>query len=100
MNEKNMEQAIAQALAAPAAPAALVEQLFAKTTRRQSIWARYKMALIGAVTAVLVALCVGVGSYYRSQAQSQADFAAYVSQVQNDEYALFLNDLNLFEQEF
>ncbi len=100
MNNAKLESAIAQALAAPAAPAALVEKVFAQTTRRKSWWVRYKMALAGGVAAVVVAVCVGVGSYVHNASVSQADFVAYMSQTQNDEYTLFLSDLDLFEQEF
>lgn len=100
MNNAKLERAIGQALAAPAAPAELVEKVFAKTTRRKSWWVRYKMALVGGVAAVIVGVCVGVGSYVHNASLSQAEFAAYISQTQNDEYTLFLSDLDLFEQEF
>ena len=100
MNNTKLESAIRQALTAPAAPAELVDKVFAQTTRRKSWWARYKMALAGGVAAVVVAVCVGVGSYVHNASLSQAEFAAYISQTQNDEYALFLSDLDLFEQEF
>ena len=100
MNEKQLENAIQQALTAPAAPAQLVEKVFAKTTRRPSWWVRYKMALAGGVVAVVVAVCVGVGSYLHTASVSQAEFASYMSQMQGEEYTLFLSDLDLFEQEF
>ena len=100
MNNAKLERAIAQALAAPAAPAELVEKVFAKTTRRKSWWVRYKMALVGGISAVIVGVCVGVGSYVHNASVGQAEFAAYMIQTQNDEYTLFLSDLDLFEQEF
>lgn len=98
MNDKKWEQVIGQALAAPAAPAYLVERVFAKTTRRPSWWARYKLALAGGVAAVVVAVCMGVG-YFRTPAFSTAELVAYMSQTQADEYATFLSDLDVFETE-
>ena len=101
MKREVFEQAISQALAAPAAPAELVEKVFAKTTRRKSWWARYKMALAGAVTAVVVGVCVGVGHFVQTTpSYDKAQLVVYMSQTEQDEYATFLSDLDLFEQEF
>lgn len=99
MNRQSLENAIAQALIAPAAPADLVEKVFAKTTRKKSWWARYKMAFAGGVAAVLIAVGVGV-SYFHTTPFDNAELVAYMSQTQSDEYTVFLNDLNVFEQEF
>lgn len=99
MNETKLDQAIHRALAPAAAPAELVEQVFAKTTRRKSWLARYKMVLAGGVAAVLVAVSVGVG-YFHTTPFDNAELVAYMSQTQNDEYATFLSDLNLLEETF
>ncbi len=99
MNQSKLDQAISRALAAPAAPARLVEQVFAKTTRRKSWFTRYKMAMAGGVAAVLVAVCVGVG-YFHTTPFDNADLVAYMSHTQGDEYATFLSDLNLLEETF
>ncbi len=98
MNETKLDQAIHRALAPAAAPAELVERVFAKTTRRKSWLARYKMALAGAVAAVLVAVSVGV--HFHTAPFENADLVAYMSQTQNDEYATFLSDLDLLEETF
>ena len=98
MNYEKWENVIGQALAAPAAPARCVEQVLAKTTRRPRWWVRYKMALAGGVAAVVIAVCVGVGHYHQAPLDHER-LAAYMSQTQNDEYAVFLSDLNTFEQE-
>lgn len=100
MKREIFEEAINQALAAPAAPAELVEKVFAKTTRRPPWWVRYKMALAGGVTAVIVAVCVGVGHFVHTPSYDRAQVVMYMSQTEQDEYATFLSDLDLFEQEF
>ena len=100
MNNEKWENLISQALEAPAAPAQLVEKVFAKTTRRPSWWVRYKMALVGGVTAVVVAVCVGVGMGSRSVPLDNGKLVVYMSQTQQDEYATFSSDLDLFEQEW
>ena len=100
MKLKTFEDAIGQALVAPAAPAQLVDKVFAKTTRRPSWWVRYTMALVGGVTAVVVAVCVGVGHFVHTPSYDNAKLVVYMSQMQGDEYATFLSDLDLFEQEF
>ena len=100
MKREMFEEAISQALAAPAAPAGLVEKVFAKTTRRQSWWARYKMALVGGVAAVVVGVCVGVGHFVHTPSYDKAQMVVYMSQTEQDEYTTFLSDLELFEQEF
>ena len=99
MNEEKLEDAIHQALAAPAAPARLVEQVFAKTTRRPGWWVRYKTALVGGVAAVLVGVCVSVGYFHRAAQQEDAELI-YMKHAHLEEYAAFVSDLNLFEQEF
>lgn len=99
MNYEHWEGVIRQALAAPAAPAQLVERVFAKTTRRRSWWARYKLALAGGVAAVVMAVCVGVGHFHQTPLDN-GEWVAYMSQTQTDEYTTFLSDLDIFEQEF
>lgn len=99
MNDKQLENAIRQALAAPAAPAELVEKVLARTTRRPSLWARYKMIWAGGLAAFLLAVGVGI-SYFHTTPAQHTGLIAYMSQTQQDEYAVFLSDLDLFEREF
>ncbi len=101
MKRNTFEEAISQALTAPAAPAALVDKVFAQTTRRPSWWVRYKMALVGGVAALVVGVCVGVGHFvHTAPSYDKAQLVVYMSQTEQDEYTTFLSDLELFEQEF
>ena len=56
--------------------------------------------LVGCVTAVVVAVCVGVGMGSRSVPLDNGKLVVYMSQTQQDEYATFSSDLDLFEQEW
>lgn len=90
--------ALPQALAAPAAPAALVEKVFARTTRRVSWWVRYRLALAGGVAALLLAL--GAVHYLSAPRVPSLELIAYASEINQSEYTVFSGDLDLFEQEF
>ncbi len=81
-----------------AAPAHLVERVLLKTTRRPSVWKRFRAVLAGSVA--MVALAVGVGMYMHQSPASHAELVAYMSQTSQDEYATFSSDLDLFEQIF
>lgn len=89
-----------EALAAPAAPAAVVEELFSKTTRRKSFFAGWKPALAG--TALLGAgiFMLLAGLHPDKTAFDASEVIAYMSENLDDEYLSFSNDLDLFEQEF
>ena len=93
------DEAIEQALTAPAAPAHLVEKVFAKTTRRPSWLVRWRKVLAGSMAVLLVG--IGVYAWHQESAPfNHAELVAYMSQTHSDEYATFLSDLELFEQEF
>ena len=94
------DRAIQSALVPPAAPAQLVEAVFAKTTRRPGWWVHYRVALAAGVAGVLIAVAVGVGHFHTQQPFSHTQLVAYMSQTQQDDYATFLSDLDLFEKEF
>ena len=99
MKFNNWDEAIEQALTAPAAPAHLVEKVFAKTTRRPSWVVRWRKVWAGSMAVLLV----GIGMYVWHQEAdpfNHAELVAYMSQTNVDEYATFLSDLELFEQEF
>lgn len=100
MKFKTWEDAIEQALAAPAAPAELVEKVFAQTTRRPSWWVRWRAVLAGSMAAVLV----GIGLYAMHEEKAtpfnSAELVAYMNQTGSDEYNTFLSDLEILEQEF
>ena len=94
-----MHEAIAAALVPPAAPAELVDKIFAKTTRRKSWLVRWRAALAGGVAVIAVA----VGFVYnlsQPKAFEAPELVAYMQQIGQGEYQTFLSDLTTFEQEF
>ncbi len=99
MKFNNWDEAIEHALTAPAAPAHLVEKVFAKTTRRPSWFMRWRRVLAGSMAVLLVG--IGMYAWHRDAAPfNNAELVAYMSQTNSDEYAAFLSDLDVFEQEF
>lgn len=94
-----LANATEQSLTAPAAPAELVEKVLLKTTRRASAWKRFRAVLVGGVAAVAIAVGVGVHMWQKPSFDN-AELVAYMSQSNQDEYATFLSDLDLFEQTF
>lgn len=91
-----------EALAAPAAPAHLVDQVFAKTTRRRKahwLWV-LKPVLTG--TALLgIGLLTMATFHHSDKAPLNSDnFTAYMSEHLDDDYQTFSSDLDLFEQYF
>lgn len=90
------DDALSQALIAPAAPADLVERVLAKTTRRKSVWARWRAVLVGGVAALVIAVGVGV-RMMQPDPFTNTELVAYMSQSTQDDYATFLNDLDLLE---
>lgn len=91
-----LASAAEQSLVAPAAPAALVEQVLSKTTRRPSLLKRFRVVLAGSMA--MVALAVGVGMYMHKQPATNAEFVMYMSQTSQNEYITFSRDLDLLEQ--
>ena len=98
--ELRLMQRTEEALAAAAAPASVVEDLFAKTTRRKSFFAGWKPALAG--TALLgLAMVMALGVLQPDKTAFDAsEVIAYMSENLDEEYLNFANDLALFEQEF
>lgn len=95
-----LASATEQSLMAPAAPAELVEKVLLKTTRRVSVWKRFRAVLVGGVAAVAIAVGVGVHMWQQPSSFNNTELVAYMSQSNQDEYATFLSDLDLFEQTF
>ena len=93
----SLASATEQSLTAPAAPAEVVDRVLLKTTRRPTVWSRFRTVFVGSVAA-MVALAVGVGTYVRHQPVTNAEFVMYMSQTSQNEYATLSNDLDLFEQ--
>ena len=94
-----LQDAISAALVPAAAPAELVEQVFAKTTRRKNWFVRWRAALVGGVAAVLVAVGL-VYNLTQPSAFNAAELVSYMQQTGQDEYRTFLSDLDILEQEF
>lgn len=92
-------QTVEQSVNAPAAPAELVERVLLKTTRRPSVWKRFRAVLVGGVAAIAIAVGVGV-HMWQQPTFTNTELVAYMSQSNQDEYATFLSDLDLFEQTF
>ena len=90
------DEAICQALTAPAVPANLVERVLAKTTRRKSMWARWRAVLVGGVAVLAIAVGVGV-SVMQPATFTNTELVAYMSQSTQDDYATFSSDLDLLE---
>ncbi len=93
------QEAVCTALTAPAAPAELVDKVFAKTTRKRSWLTRWRAALASGVAVLLVAVGA-VYHVYKPQPFNATDLVAYMHQDTQDEYDTFLSDLDIFEQEF
>ncbi len=93
-----------EALVAPAAPAHLVEAVFAKTTR-QSAFQRYKAALkplwSGVFMAVLaVGLFTGGWMLEHRPGYDSQEIIAYMAENLDEEYQTFASDLAQLEADF
>ncbi|MBR4682379.1 MAG: zf-HC2 domain-containing protein [Elusimicrobiaceae bacterium] len=85
-----------ESLTPPAAPQRVVDQLFARTTRKKSVWAQFKWAW----TAGVLAVCAGVFLMTFSpvrQAFDAQELVAYMSESVEDEYSIFADELTDME---
>ena len=89
-----------ESLVPAAAPEAVVERLFAKTTRKKSFFAGWKPALAGTALLGVGIFMVLAGLHQDKTAFDATEVIAYMSENLDDEYLSFSNDLALFEQEF
>ena len=89
-------------LSAPAAPAALVDKVFAKTTRkRKSHWLwGWKPVLTGAAMLGMGLLCVSTFHHTDKITFDSDDFVTYMSENLDEDYQTFESDLELFETYF
>ena len=88
-----------EGLTPPAAPAHAVEKLFARTTRKKSIWARFKWGF----TTLAAAACAGVFLVTFSPTRGAFDahdLVAYMSTSADDEYTSFAQELTDMENYF
>lgn len=88
------------ALEAPAAPAQVVEDLFAKTSRKRSVWSHWKEIV---ATGVLAGACMWgfiVGFPFEKTAFDKAEVIAYMTENMDEDYFSFASDLDLMEEEF
>lgn len=89
-------------LSAPAAPAALVDKVFAKTTRKRKahwLWG-WKPVLTGVAMLGMGLLCVATFNHTDKTAPISDDFTTYVSENLDEDYQTFESDLDLFETYF
>ena len=98
--ELKLLQRTDEALAAAAAPGSVVEELFAKTTRRKSFFAGWKPAFAGTALLGLGLLTFLARLQPDKTAFDASEVIAYMSENLDEEYLNFSNDLALFEQEF
>ncbi len=89
-----------EALAAPSAPATVVDALLAKTTRKKSFLAGWKPALAGGAVLGLGVLMVWAGLQPDKAALDTREVIAYMSENLDEEYLAFADDLDAFEQDF
>lgn len=98
-NELKFLAKVDQALAAPAAPVRVIDKLLARTTRKKSVWARFKLGW----TVAAVAACMGVFLMTFSPARQAFDaqeLVAYMSTSADDEYTSFAQELTDMEDYF
>ena len=94
---------VEEAFVPPAAPSDLVDKVFAKTTRKKSFFARFKMALVSAATVAVLAVIVVAN--WQSAPQTTSGFdaqevVAYLTANPDEEYELFASDLAAMEEDF
>ena len=89
---------VEEGMQAPAAPARMVEKLFARTTRRRPLWARFRLGW----TAAALAACVGVYVVFfpAHRAFNAHELVAYMNSVVEDEYVSFAQELTDMEDYF
>ena len=87
-----------EGLTPPAVPAHVITQLFARTTRKKSIWARFKWELAG----IAAAACGAFVFMYlpAHQAFNAHDLVAYMNLSADDEYTSFAQELTDMEDYF
>ena len=89
-----------EALVPPAAPAGLVDKVFAKTTRKKMWFGAWKKVLAGvAATAVAVVLFVDLHHPSDSTFNAQ-EIVAYMNADLVEDYQLFDADLSAMEEDF
>ena len=76
-----------------------MDAVFAKTTRKQPLWIRWKKVLVGGMAALFIAAGV-YGFHQRTTPFNQAELVTYMSESNQDDYYTFSSELDLFEQEF
>lgn len=93
-------QKLNEGLTAPSAPQQVVDKLFARTTRKKSLWARFK--LVWTATAVGV-VCGGIFLAMLAPARHTFDaqeLVAYMNVNAEDEYSAFAQELTDMEDYF
>ena len=87
-----------EGLTPPAVPERVITQLFARTTRKKSMWAQFKWELAGIAAAACGAF---VWMYLPAhQAFNAHDLVAYMNISSDDEYTAFAQELTDMEDYF
>lgn len=85
------------ALTAPAAPQRAVDALFAKTTRKQPLWARFKVAWTAAAVSAVCAGIFALSLYAPHRTFDAQELVAYMNNSVEDEYSVFAAELTDME---
>ncbi|MCQ2410867.1 MAG: zf-HC2 domain-containing protein [Elusimicrobiaceae bacterium] len=93
-------QKLDEGLSAPAAPQRVVDKLFARTTRKKTLWARFKLAWTAAAVVAVLAGVVAVKIHPAVQPFEAAELVAYVNEDAGDEYTVFAQELTDMEAYF
>ena len=92
---------IDEGLVIPAVPAQVVDKLFARTTRKKSVWARFNKLAWTACGALAVATGVFLVSVSSPRPFDAHDLVAYMSSTSaDDEYTSFAQELTDMENYF
>ena len=93
-------QKLDEGLTAPAAPQRVIDKLFARTTRKKALWARFKLAWTAAAVVAVLAGVVAVKIHPAVQPFEAAELVAYVNDDAGDEYTVFAQELADMEAYF
>lgn len=89
-----------QALEAPAAPRAVVDALFAKTTRKKSWFFSWKTAFASAALAAVGAVMVLNAALPGPTVYDRQEVLAYLSEHLDEDYMTFAAELDELEEDF
>ena len=84
-----------ESLTPPAAPQRVVDELFARTTRKKSVWALFKWGWVGVAAAACAAFVWTVIPTHRTF--NASELVAYMNDEVENEYSVFAAELTDME---